>query len=140
MEKDSARPFEYRFIGRVFPELLKATLFTPLEVHLEITDTTSPTCGLDVVFWFAVRDARFEVQARANRNGHWDEIQIHNSAFEIIRTAVDMVSFAEGKALTVLMETIIKPEDHLSLLFTAMTRYRFYAHHSAPRIRLFRKP
>ncbi|HLN27507.1 MAG TPA: hypothetical protein VK395_07160 [Gemmataceae bacterium] len=91
-----------RFLGFVHPmKVIKVLVTTP-----EIT-WKSPDIGLDATFTVQIRDSAVQVDCETNRAGPGDFIHLYFRAFDLSRASVDLISFATGIGLTVVLETFI---------------------------------
>lgn len=91
-------------LGRVLPDAIKINLILPA------IDWAAPDIGLILKFEIQIVQSAITVKCETNRfNGADDIGYIWQRAFDLVRSAVDLISFADGRGLTVVLDGIIDP-------------------------------
>jgi hypothetical protein len=95
-----------RLTGRIYPAHVKLNFPTALTTELAIP-AGHPYEGLDAKFRFHIKDSEIEVNCYLNRVIESDFPQIFFSAYEVVRSGVDLVAFSTGIGLTVVLDRAI---------------------------------
>jgi len=95
-----------RLIGRVLPSARILTISNYPRLTFPATEI-----GLDLTFNVQIQDNIITVDCDANKWSKADHLMpIYMRAVDIVRAAVDLVCFATGDGLTVILETLIEPD------------------------------
>jgi hypothetical protein len=99
----------FRFIGIISPRAVNLTMFMPLDIQMS-TDKRGTLAGLKAIFWLGIKNSEVEVECESNMDSPDVFHRISISAFELARSAVDLVAFSRGQSITVTMEKAITPD------------------------------
>lgn len=110
------------FIGRILPDTVDVTILGLGQVNWKI-----PESGLDITIEIEIVHSKVTATCAANRFNRTDDLMpIYIRAFDLARTAADLISFAEGRALVVLFEWVVEDDGKTTPLRTeqpALARY-----------------
>jgi hypothetical protein len=117
-------------MGRIYPAHVKLNFRTDLTTELVIP-AGHPYEGLDAKFRFHIKDSEIEVSCYLNRVVDSDLPQVFFSAYEVVRSAVDLMAFSTGIGLTLVLDKAVYTDgsvrevqrqfDNLPPLCTAFT-------------------
>jgi hypothetical protein len=94
-----------RITGRVYP--ISAQLTFRTEIVPELVVPSGTYAGLNAKFQLSITDSELEINCHLNRIVESDLNQVLLSAFELSRTAVDLIAFSTGRGLTVILDQAI---------------------------------
>jgi hypothetical protein len=94
-----------RFIGRIYPSVVAVSM-NRIPGAQFVGPPGTPLEGLQATFECVIDKSQVEVVCSANRtNVPHDWEQLHLSAFELARSTVDLMAFAIGYGLTLVMDS-----------------------------------
>jgi hypothetical protein len=100
-----------RFLGKVLPEIAQVSVG-----HNPVIKWESPDLGLIMEFTNTIEKSRIDVECKLNRYAPSDFITIYMRALDLSRASVDVVAFAMGWGLTVVLETFVDPNGQTSTI------------------------
>ena len=96
----------YKFRGRVLPSSIGVTLEGTSGAHWE---DTSLSLILDATL--SITKSAVEIVCESNLCGTaFNDSEVHLRAFDMARAVVDSLAYAKGLGLSVILETVIKPD------------------------------
>lgn len=103
----------FRFKGRVFPAIFKATVFVPRTTHWKV-----PEDGIDISYRLELMEGNLTVTANVRNYSEKLHFPMLMRAWDFARAAVDTLAFATGAGLTVFFETVTLPNGTIEQLAT----------------------
>jgi len=100
-----------RITGRVFPSCIEFSFSTSLMPAIQL-DPATPSIldGLEARFQFSIKKSQVEVLCHVNRIHASDFDFLFTSAYETIRSAIDLMAFSIGNGLTLVLEKAHYPD------------------------------
>jgi len=107
-----------RITGKVFPACIDFSFTTTLVPSLQIDSSTpSILSGLDAKFHFKVEHSRVEILCYVNRIQATDFDPLFTSAYELTRSAVDIMAFSTGNGFTLILEKAHYPDGTVADIY-----------------------
>src|SRR5258708_34540451 len=100
-----------RFTGQVLPSAINVTINHSSQIQWDY-----PELGLEMSFKLHIRNSAVEVECETNRFQHDEVVHYWMRALDLARASVDLVAFAEGYGLTVILYTLIRPNGVRSVM------------------------
>src|SRR5436190_17550525 len=100
-----------KFTGKIHPTSFKISLSSNLTAGLMIQPGT-PHEGLNLRFNFTIKDSEVDVNCYLNQVIQSNELlsQVHFHAYELVRSAVDLLAFSTGRGLTLIFDKAMYPD------------------------------
>jgi hypothetical protein len=89
------------FKGRVLPEFSRITINHPYTVRATLSET-----GSSAEFSIAFQESQIHIDCTIG--GSWDLWGLHRRALDLTQTIIDLICFARGMHLTVLLDTAVQ--------------------------------
>jgi hypothetical protein len=112
------------FLGRVLPEVVNVSIDQKLSAKWQASEI-----NLTMEFTISIVNSRLDIECKLNRYEKAEFVHVYMRALDLSRSTVNLVAFAKGYGLTVILDhfvdanndqsAIMLKDDSLSLLCTA---------------------